>query len=231
VLATVRRDVRAVLERDPAARGPLEVVLCYPTLWAVFGHRVAHRLWRSRLKLPARLLATVMRGLTGVEIHPGAEIGPGFFVDHGMGVVIGETATVGTDVTLYHGVTLGGTSSARGKRHPTIGDRVVVGAGAKILGAIEVGEGSRIGANAVVVRAVPAGAVVVGVPGEIVARGNGRRRRPDLEHAELPDVLGDAVTDLLGRVERLEEELGGEAHEAPFTRRRGVWVEVEDFSI
>src|SRR6266545_1973060 len=145
----MRRDIRAVLERDPAARSRLEVVLCYPGLWAVWGHRIAHALWHARLKLLARWLSVLLRALTGVEIHPAARIGPGLFIDHGMGVVIGETAELGVDVTLYHGVTLGGTSTGHGKRHPTLGDCVVVGAGAKILGAIEVGDCSRIGANAV----------------------------------------------------------------------------------
>jgi serine O-acetyltransferase len=227
VLDKMRRDLRAVLERDPAARNRLEIVLCYPGLWAVWGHRVAHALWRARLKLGARWLSTLMRALTGIEIHPGAQIGPGLFIDHGMGVVIGETTEIGTDVTLYHGVTLGGTSMGRGKRHPTIGDCVVVGAGAKVLGAIEVGDCSRVGANAVVVRPVPASSVVVGVPGEIVARSGERERRPDLEHAQLPDVLGGAVVDLISRVEALEQQLEGHAHEAPFRSEHGVWLEAE----
>jgi serine O-acetyltransferase len=147
----MRHDIRAVKERDPAARNWFEVVLCYPGLWAVWGHRLAHVLWHWHLKLLARWLSQVMRGLTGIEIHPGATIGQGLFIDHGMGVVIGETAEIGADVTLYQGVTLGGTSTEKGKRHPTLGDGVVVGAGAKVLGAIEIGEGSRVGANAVVV--------------------------------------------------------------------------------
>jgi serine O-acetyltransferase len=169
VLDSIRRDVRAALERDPAARNALEVVLCYPGVWAVWGHRLAHALWRARLKLLARLFSQLMRALTGIEIHPAARIGPGLFVDHGMGVVIGETAEVGADVTLYQGVTLGGTSLERGKRHPTLGDGVVVGAGAKILGPITIGDHSRIGANAVVLKPVPPGAVVVGIPGRIIA--------------------------------------------------------------
>ena len=231
MLATIRRDVRAVLERDPAARNGLEVVLCYPTLWAVWSHHVAHTLWGAQLKLPARWLSTLTRALTGVEIHPGARIGPRLFIDHGMGVVIGETAEIGADVTLYHGVTLGGTSLEHGKRHPTLGDSVVVGAGAKILGAIEVGACSRIGANAVVVKPVPANSVVVGVPGEIIPRGEGRTRRPDLDHGELPDVLGGAIVDLLHRVAALEEQLEGRAHEGPFQPDHGVWLEAGDISI
>ena len=161
----MRRDVHAALERDPAARTRLEVVLCYPGVWAIWGYRIAHALWRARLKLAARCVSQLTRILTGVDIHPAARIGPGLFIDHATGVVIGETAEVGADVTLYHGVTLGGTSLAVGKRHPNLGDRVVVGAGAKVLGPITVGEGSRIGANAVVVKPVPPDSVVVGVPG------------------------------------------------------------------
>ena len=231
----MRHDIRAVKERDPAARNWLEVVLCYPGLWAVWGHRVAHVLWRWRLKLLARWLSQLLRGLTGIEIHPGATIGQGLFIDHGMGVVIGETAEIGVDVTLYQGVTLGGTSQEKGKRHPTLGDGVVVGAGAKVLGAIEVGEYSRVGANAVVVKPVPACAVVVGVPGEILeTKGADRMARvPDLEHGQLPDVLGDAVADLVERVEDLERKLNGGAkhHELAFTPAGGVWHEGEDPSI
>ena len=165
LFATLRRDVQAVFERDPAARTKLEVVLGYPGLHALWGHRVAHWLWQHGHRLTGRLFSQLVRGLTGIEIHPGATIGQGLFIDHGMGVVIGETAEIGEDVTLYHGVTLGGTSLEKGKRHPTLGDRVVVGAGAKVLGAITIGSDTRIGANAVVVKSVPANSVVVGVPG------------------------------------------------------------------
>src|SRR5450759_1462218 len=180
----MRHDIRAVRERDPAARNWFEIVFCYPGLWAVWGHRVVHVLWRWRLKLLARWISQLLRGLTGIEIHPGAIIGQGLFIDHGMGVVIGETAEIGADVTLYQGVTLGGTSLEKGKRHPTLGDGVGVGAGAKVLGAITVGECSRVGANAVVVKPVPDCAVVVGVPGEIVApRAGGRTpRESNFEH-------------------------------------------------
>lgn len=233
MLGTIRRDLRVVLERDPAARNRLEAVLCYPGLWAVWAHRVAHRLWALRLKLLARWLSQLARALTGIEIHPAARIGPGLFIDHGMGVVIGETSEVGADVTLYHGVTLGGTSLARGKRHPTLADRVVVGAGAKILGPVTVGEGSRVGANAVVVKPVPAGVVVVGVPGEVVARRpKPAFAAPDLDHGELPDVLGETLTALLARVETLEQRLNGEhPATAPFTADHGVWYETGDFAI
>jgi serine O-acetyltransferase len=233
----MRHDIRAVRERDPAARNWLEIVLCYPGLWAVWGHRVAHVLWRWRLKLLARWLSQLMRGLTGIEIHPGATIGQGLFIDHGMGVVIGETAELGSDVTLYQGVTLGGTSLEKGKRHPTLGDRVVIGAGAKVLGAIEIGECSRVGANAVVVKPVPSCSVVVGVPGEILAPKEADRmaRAPDLEHGQLPDVLGDAVADLVERVTELERQLNGglvHHHELAYTPAGGVWrEEIDDPSI
>jgi serine O-acetyltransferase len=171
VLSAFRDDVRAAMERDPAARSALEVALAYPGVHALWGHRVAHWLWQrgdgqqTGLRLLARLLSEANRILTGVDIHPGATLGPGLFIDHATGVVIGETAEVGADVTIYHGVTLGGTSTSRGKRHPTIGDRVVIGAGAKVLGPVTVGAGASIGANAVVVKPVPPGTVVVGVPG------------------------------------------------------------------
>jgi serine O-acetyltransferase len=205
----LKEDIRSVFGRDPAARTTLEILLCYPGLHAVWGHRLAHWLWEHGLRLLARWLSHVNRALTGIEIHPGAQIGPRFFIDHGMGVVIGETSEIGADVTLYHGVTLGGTSLEKGKRHPTLEDGVVVGAGAKILGDITIGRCSRIGGNAVVVKSVPPDSVVVGVPGEVVKR-DGKRRSspsvPDLEHGQLPDVLGDALADLARRVETLERE-------------------------
>src|SRR5512147_808681 len=167
---TIHDDIQSVLDRDPAARNALEVLLCYPGLHAIWAHRLSHRLWISGFKLIARAISQIMRNLTGIEIHPGATIGHNFFIDHGMGVVIGETAEVGDNVTLYHGVTLGGTSLNKVKRHPTIEDHVVIGAGAKVLGAITIGANSRIGANAVVVKSTPPDSVVVGVPGQIVVR-------------------------------------------------------------
>ena len=162
---TIRDDIQSVYERDPAARSTLEILLCYAGLHAIWGHRIAHWLWNHKLRLFARWYAQVNRFFTGIEIHPGARIGPRFFIDHGMGVVIGETTEIGKDVTLFHGVTLGGVSAEKGKRHPTIEDGVVIGAGAKVLGAITIGSCSRIGANAVVVKDVPPDSVVVGVPG------------------------------------------------------------------
>ncbi len=210
----IRYDLDSALQRDPAARSKLEVALLYPGLHAVWIHRISHGLWRRGVKLPARWLSQLARGLTGIEIHPGATIGRGLFIDHGMGVVIGETAEVGDDVTLYHGVTLGGTSLARGKRHPTLGNRVTVGAGAKILGNITIGEDSRIGANAVVVKSVPENSVVVGVPGQIVRRAQPHHKgdAPDLNHTALPDVFAVAIKDLLSRVDELEQRVEGHAH-------------------
>jgi serine O-acetyltransferase len=209
--ASIRTDLDSVLERDPAARSRLEVFLVYSGLHAIWAQRITHWLWVHDVKFLARWLSQFVRNLTGVEIHPGAVIGPGFFIDHGMGVVIGETAEIGADVTLYHGVTLGGTSLAKGKRHPTIGDRVVIGAGAKVLGAISIGEDSRIGANAVVVKSVPANSVVVGVPGQVVKRSQPHHLgdAPDLNHTSLPDVLGLSLKQLLERVDALETCLDG----------------------
>jgi len=206
LMATLRCDIQSIYDRDPAARSFVEVLFCYPGLHAVWGYRIAHWFWGHRMKFLGRLGSHLTRLFTGIEIHPGASIGQGFFIDHGMGVVIGETAEIGSDVTLYHGVTLGGTSLNKGKRHPTIGDRVVIGAGAKVLGAITIGEDTRIGANAVVVKSVPANAVVVGVPGQNIARSKPHTAldAPDLNHTSLPDPVGVSLTQLLKRVEALE---------------------------
>lgn len=194
-LRALQRDVRAARERDPAARSALEVALCYPGVHAIWGYRVTHWLWARQLRLPARLLSEIVRVFTGVDIHPGASLGPGLFIDHATGVVIGETAQVGADVTMYQGVTLGATSRDRGKRHPTIGDRVVIGAGAKVLGPVTIGAGAVIGANAVVVKPVPPGAVVAGVPGQII-----RVADPDavrLHPSTATEVLLNAGTPVL----------------------------------
>lgn len=233
-LRVIREDVASVMERDPAARNPVEILLLYPGLHAIWGHRVAHWLWRHHAKLLARWTSQLTRGLTGIEIHPGATLGPRFFIDHGMGVVIGETAEVGADVTLYHGVTLGGTSLSKGKRHPTIGDRVVIGAGAKVLGAITVGADSRIGANAVVVKPVPDNSVVVGVPGQVVMRSKPHQATDaiDLNHTTLPDAIGTAITTLMERVLTLEERLEGHESDKPHPHltETGEWMG-EDFRI
>lgn len=207
MLKSLREDVQAVWERDPAARSIWEILTCYAGLHAVWGYRLAHWCWLHELKLLGRIISQITRSWSGVEIHPGARIGNGFFIDHGMGVVIGETAEVGDNVTLYHGVTLGGVSSEKGKRHPTIEDDVVIGAGAKVLGNIVIGKASRIGANAVVVKPVPPNSVVVGVPGQIVQRSQPTPLKPDLHHDNLPDTLGMSLTAMMARLELLEKEL------------------------
>ncbi len=202
--ALVRGDVRCVRERDPAARSLLEVWTIYPGVQAVALHRLAHALWLRGWRYLPRWISYAARWWTQVDIHPGARIGPRFFIDHGCGVVIGETAEIGADVTLYHGVTLGGTAWRAGKRHPTLGDGVVVGAGAKILGPIRVGARTRIAANSVVIEAVPADATVVGIPGRVVARERRARHGFDLDHHLIPDPVGKAIACLLDRVAQLE---------------------------
>ena len=233
MLAALRRDVRAALERDPAACSALAVVLCYPGVHAIWGHRVSRWLWHRHARLLARLSAEFTRILTGVDIHPAAALGPGLFIDHATGVVIGETTEIGADVTIYQGVTLGGTSTETGKRHPTVGDRVIIGSGAKILGPIAVGDDSRIGANAVVVKPVPPGSVVVGVPGQVITRTRPRPTTalPSGDDALLPDLVGASLQSLLLRVDRLESLADG--HRAGHTIQppdAGIW-HGEDFSI
>ncbi|MEO8118961.1 MAG: serine O-acetyltransferase [Rhodoferax sp.] len=200
----LREDARCVLERDPAARNLLEVWTIYPGVQAIALHRLAHALWSRGWRYLPRCMSFVARGLTQVDIHPGASIGARFFIDHGTGVVIGETAKIGNDVTLYHGVTLGGTSWRVGKRHPTLGDHVVVGAGAKILGPIVVGDRARVAANSVVIDAVPADATVVGIPGRVVAPRRRTTHGFDLDHHLIPDPVGKAIACLLDRVAQLE---------------------------
>lgn len=208
MLDALRRDVRAALERDPAARSRLEVLLCYPGVHALALHRLAHRLWGAGWIVSARFLSHVARFLTGIEIHPAARLAPGVFIDHGMGVVIGETAEVGENVTLYQGVTLGGTSLKREKRHPTLQRNVVVGTGAAILGAITIGDGTRVGGGSVVVNDVPPNSVVVGVPGKVIYRDGQRVTTSiDLEHTDLPDPLAKAIEQLLDRIDALETEV------------------------
>jgi len=228
-----RRDLEAARTRDPAARSTLEVALLYPGVHAIWAHRLAHHLWVNGHRFAGRALSQITRNITGIEIHPGATIGPGLFIDHGMGVVIGETAEIGADVTIYHGVTLGGTSLDKGKRHPTVGDRVVVGAGAKLLGPIMIGADSRVGANAVVVRDVPPKSVVVGVPGQVVSktRVNEAVLEPDLDDAVLPDLVGASLHSLLDRVDELETALTGlPASAGVRPSANGVWSGL-DFSI
>ncbi len=200
---TLREDIQTVFAKDPAARGVLEVIFCYPGLHALWFHRLAHFLWCHRLKLLARFVSHINRFLTDIEIHPGARIGRRFFIDHGAGVVIGETAEVGDDVLVYQGVVLGGTSLKKEKRHPTIGNSVVMGTGSVALGAITIGNGARIGSGSVVIKPVPPGATVIGIPGRIVED----RHKPltDLEHGKLPDPVAEAVRLIL----REQEKLGG----------------------
>ncbi len=231
MLRTIRNDVQSVLERDPAARNVLEVLLCYSGLHAIWAHRLSHKLWVRGFKLFARWVSQATRGFTGIEIHPGATLGQNFFIDHGMGVVIGETAEVGNNVTIYHGVTLGGTSSKKIKRHPTLEDNVVIGAGAKVLGAITIGKGSRIGANAVVVKSSPPNSVIIGVPGQVLIRS--QERIPiDLDHNLMPDTIGDTVAALVSHVEELEKRLNGHFSNSPALHMsdHGVW-QGEDFAI
>lgn len=232
----IREDVNCVFDRDPAARNIFEVSLTYPGVHAVVMHRFAHALWCKKLKLLARLTSNVSRFITGIEIHPGAVLGRRFFIDHGMGVVIGETAEVGDDCTLYHGVTLGGTSWKAGKRHPTLGNNVVVGAGAKILGPIQVGENARIGSNAVVLKDVTANATVVGIPGrEVVQRNHVEKRRDAIAKKmgfdaygaseEMTDPVANAMNRVLDHIHLMEDRidtlcgevraLGGELDDKP----------------
>jgi serine O-acetyltransferase len=228
MLAAIRQDIRAAKERDPAVPTTLQVIFAYPGVHAIWGHRISHWLWNRGARLTARVFAEFMRIVTGVEVHPGAILGAGLFIDHATGVVIGETAEVGDDVTIYHGVTLGGSGSDTGKRHPTIGDRVIIGAGAKVLGPIKIGDDSRIGANAVVVKEVPSCAVVVGVPGQIISRA-----RPGTgDDSMMPDLVGVSLQSLLTRVARLEAQNDGSPQTGRVIRppEAGVW-HGEDFSI
>ncbi|MBM5786106.1 MAG: serine O-acetyltransferase [Cyanobacteria bacterium K_DeepCast_35m_m1_288] len=208
MLNALRADLAIIKERDPAARGTLEILLCYPGLHALTLHRFSHRLWMHGipgLKLLARALSQLSRWITGIEIHPGARIGQGVFIDHGMGVVIGETAVVGNQCLLYQGVTLGGTGKAEGKRHPTLAENVVVGAGAKVLGAISVGANTRIGAGSVVLSDVAADSTVVGIPGRVIHQ-SGVRIDP-LAHSALPDAEARVIRNLMERLDQLEGEL------------------------
>lgn len=207
MLKTLRRDVDAVFARDPAARNTLEVLFLYPGLHAIWLHRLAHGLWRLRLYWLGRAVSHLNRFLTGIEIHPGAQIGAGFFIDHGMGTVIGETAEVGDDVTLYHNVTLGGVSWEKKKRHPTVEDHVVIGAGAQILGPVRIGAHSRIGANSVVVKNVPSNSVVVGVPGRVDSREDAEvpeEDEVDLQHDLLHDVTMETIREMSARLAALQ---------------------------
>ncbi len=222
---TLKIDIHSVRSRDPAARSTAEIILCYPGLHALWGYRLSHFFWTHHLKLVGRMTSSFFRWLTGIEIHPAAKIGPGLFIDHGMGVVIGETAELGSNVTLFQGVTLGGKSWQKGKRHPTIGDNVVVGAGAKVLGGFDVGARSRIGANAVVVKSVPADSVVVGVPGEIMDS----TPTADQKILNPSDALSQ-VEALTKRIAQLEHHIQHDTDDSVLTAPDvGQWR--DDFSI
>jgi len=201
----MREDIQTVFAKDPAARSTLEVLLCYPGLHALWLHRLAHFLWQRRLRLPARFISHLSRFFTGIEIHPGATIGRRFFIDHGAGVVIGETSEIGDDVLIYQGVVLGGTTTKKKKRHPTVGNNVVIGAGAIALGPITIGDGGRIGSGSVVIKPIPPGVTVVGVPGRSVED----RHKPilELDHGKLPDPIAEAIRLVLQEQDKLEERL------------------------
>ncbi len=205
VLRDMKEDVGTVFAKDPAARTLPEVLTCYPGLHALWSHRIAHWLWKRDFALASRLLSHLSRFLTGIEIHPGAEIGRRVFIDHGMGVVIGETTEIGDDVLIYKGVVLGGTSLEKKKRHPTIGNHVVLGTGTTVLGPVTIGDGVRIGAGSVVIDSVPPGSTVVGVPGRVVR--NGPRLETDLNHGTLPDPVVQALQDLRADIEQLNDRL------------------------
>jgi serine O-acetyltransferase len=205
VFKTLKEDIQTVFAKDPAARSVIEVLLCYPGLHALWAHRLAHFLWRHKLRLLSRLISHINRFATGIEIHPGARIGRRFFIDHGAGVVIGETSDIGDDVLLYQGVVLGGTTLEKKKRHPTLGNGVEMGSGAIALGPITIGDGARIGSSSVVIKSVPAGVTVVGIPGRVVTK----REKPamDLEHGKLPDPVAEAIRMVLKNQHSLEERL------------------------
>jgi serine O-acetyltransferase len=204
---TLKRDIEVVKERDPAAANTLEILLCYPGLHAIWFHRIAHWFYKRGLRTLPRLISEFSRFLTGIEIHPGAKIGEGFFIDHGMGVVIGETTEIGNNVTLYQGVTLGGTGKEKGKRHPTIHDEVVISADATILGPIEIGKNSRVGAGAVVINSVPPNSTVVGVPGKVVKKDGIRLQPLDLHHERLPDPVMESFNSIFKRLDKIEYKL------------------------
>jgi len=220
MFGTIREQIDTIFREDPAAKSVIEIVLCYPGFHAILLHRLAHRLYRARIPLLPRLISQISRFFTGIEIHPGARIGRRFFIDHGMGVVIGETTEIGDDCLLYQGVTLGGTGKEKGKRHPTLGNHVVVGTGAKVLGNIRIGNSVRVGAGSVVLKSVPDHSTVVGIPGKIV-RSHGMEEGGPLEHGKLPDPQGQALEDLHQRVQQLEALVHELAEGTIVDRKRG----------
>lgn len=216
----LREDINSVFERDPAARSVVEIIFCYPGLHALWVYRIAHFFWVNEFYFLGRFTSQVGRFLTGIEIHPGAKIGRKFFIDHGMGVVIGETAEIGDNVTLYHGVTLGGVTWDKVKRHPTLEDNVVIGSGAKVLGPFTVGKGAKIGSNSVVVKAVPENATVVGIPGRMVMEEKNKETRPDLQHGQLPDPEAKAISCLFDQIRELEKKYDSLAQEHEKLKQR-----------
>lgn len=217
----LREDINSVFERDPAARNVMEIIFCYPGLHALWIYRIAHKFWLKEFFFLGRFISHLGRFLTGVEIHPGAKIGRKFFIDHGMGVVIGETAEIGNNVTLYHGVTLGGVTWDKVKRHPTLEDNVVIGSGSKILGPFTVGKGAKIGSNSVVVKEVPENATVVGIPGRVVmSQEKQSETRPDLEHGKLPDPEAKAISCLFDQIRELEKKYAVLAEEHAALKKR-----------
>jgi serine O-acetyltransferase len=230
-----KKDIESILQRDPAARSKWEVFFTYPGFHAIVYHRAAHWLWYKNFKTIARLLSFISRHFTGIEIHPGAKIGERVFIDHGMGVVIGETAEVMNDVTIYHGVTLGGTTLQRVKRHPTIEEGVIIGAGAKVLGPITIGRHARIGANSVVIKSVPPNSIVVGVPGQIIVRSKKLPTADSDQHTEqMPDAIGESMESVFNRLEKIEAALKDKVKHldtpAMHAPEKGVW-RGEDFMI
>ena len=206
MFSRMREDIDSVFNRDPAARNVMEVLFCYPGLHAIWMHRIAHWLWTHELLFLGRFTSQVSRFITGIEIHPGAKIGRKFFIDHGMGVVIGETAEIGDNVTMYHGVTLGGVTWDKVKRHPTIADNVVIGSGAKVLGPFTVGANSKIGSNSVVVKEVPPNSSVVGIPGRVVMAEEKPPEKPDLQHGIMPDPEAKAISCLFDQIRELDRK-------------------------
>jgi serine O-acetyltransferase len=207
MFSRMKEDIDSVFDRDPAARNALEVLFCYPGLHAIWMHRLAHWFWKNDMQFLGRVTSQFSRFITGIEIHPGARIGRKFFIDHGMGVVIGETAEIGDNVTMYHGVTLGGVTWDKVKRHPTIGDNVVIGSGAKVLGPFTVGANSKIGSNSVVVKEVPPNSSVVGIPGRVVVAEEKPAAKPDLQHGNMPDPEAKAISCLLDQIHELDRKL------------------------
>jgi len=220
MFARMREDIASVFNRDPAARNALEVIFCYPGLHAIWMHRIAHWFWTQELFFLGRFTSQMSRFITGIEIHPGAKIGRKFFIDHGMGVVIGETAEIGDNVTMYHGVTLGGVTWDKVKRHPTIGDNVVIGSGAKVLGPFTVGANSKIGSNSVVVKEVPPNSSVVGIPGRVVMAEEKPAEKPDLQHGNMPDPEAKAISCLFDQLQELDRKYQALAVEQELIKKK-----------